>query len=250
MGFHPTIAVTTLLIFLSLSLASCAVSQDIDTSTPQGVLQQAERLRAQGRYEEALTSLRNVKVKNPYSDIATEADLHIADIHFEKKAWVEAESAYKLFKELHPRHKRIDYVTFRVAMSLVKQLPDFVDRDFHLAQRALLYFDEVIRSYPQSDYHNSSKEHKRLLKKWIAKKHLYIADFYFHRKMFKSAHGRYARIVREYPSLGYNRRALYGATISAYRDKDLIQSKSYLERLGKEFPKSNEFTKAKEVTKQ
>ena len=83
----------------------------------------------------------------------------------------------------------------------------------------------------------------------IAKKQMYIADFYFIRNIFDSAHGRYAYVLEKYSGLGYNLRALYGATVSAYKNKDLSQTKSYLERLTSEFPKSDELLKLKEMIK-
>ena len=160
-----TIKAIASLVALSTALVSCVINQPIDTSTAKGAFQKAENLHQQGRHEEALAYLRNIKAKHPYSRLATEADLRIADIHFYKKSWIEAESAYKLFKEFHPQHEKIDYVTFHMAMSLFKQLPESIDRDFHLSRRALSYFDEVVRSYPHSDYYQSAREHKTLYKK-------------------------------------------------------------------------------------
>ena len=234
---------------LLASLVGCVSHRPIDTSTTQGAFQQAEFLHEQGRHEEALAYLRDIKTKHPYSRWATEADLRIADIHFYKKSWVEAESAYRLFKEFHPQHKKIDYVTFRMAMSLFKQLPESIDRDIHLADRAISYFDEVVRAYPKSDYYQSAKEHKVFLRKIMAKKQMYIANFYFVRDMFDSAHKRYVHVLEKYSGLGYNLKALYRAAISSYKNKDLHQARIYLTKLAREFPKSNELAKAKEIIK-
>lgn len=236
-------------LFLSEILVSCVIQKPIDTSTAKGAFEQAEYLHQQGRHEEALTYLRGIKVKHPYSRFVTEAELRIADIHFYKKSWVEAESAYKLFKELHPQHKKVDYVTFRMAMSLFRQLPEAIDRDFNLADRTISYFDEVVRSYPRSDYYQSAREHKVFVKKLIAKKQMYVADFYFVRNMFVSAHGRYTHVLKEYSGLGYDLKALYGAFVSAHKNKDFDLRKNYFARLAKEFPNSDELAKAKEIVK-
>ena len=84
-------------------LVGCISNKPIDTSTVEGSFQQAKRLHDQGRHEEALAALGGLRAKHPYSRWATEAELLIADIYFYQRLWMEAESHYKLFKELHPQ---------------------------------------------------------------------------------------------------------------------------------------------------
>lgn len=230
-------------------LVGCISNKPIDTSTVEGSFQQAKRLHKQGRHEEALVTLSGLRAKHPYSRWATEAELLIADIYFYQRLWVEAESRYKLFKELHPKHEKIDYVTFHLAMSLFNQLPLSVDRDINLAEPAFLSFGEVVKSFPKSEYYQKSKDYQVRLRKMMVQREMYIADFYLRQKHFLSAKGRYIHVLDKYPNLGYNLQALYGVVISAHRIKDFDESKLYLSRLAREFPNSVELSKVKEVVK-
>ena len=132
-------------------------------------------------------------------------------------------------------------------MSLFNQLPTSVDRDIGLAEPAFLSFGEVVESYPKSEYYQKSKDYQARLKKMMIQREMYIADFYLRQKQFLSAKGRYILVLDKYPNLGYNLRALYGAIISAHRNKNFDESKLYLSRLASEFPNSVELSKAKEV---
>ena len=236
-------------LLLFIGTTHCVINPSIDTSTVQGAFLQAERFQKQGRYEEAQTQFRSIKTKHPYSSLAVEAELRIADVYFERKLWVEAEAAYKLFRELHPQFDRMDYVVFRMAMSVFNQLPRSVDRDIHLADQAIVYFDKVVENYPGSKFYKRSKEKKMTVKKMQAQKQMYIADFYFTRQVFISAYHRYVHVLEKYPNLGYDLRALFGVIVSAYKNEDLDQAKHFLKKMMLEFPQSEELARVKEITK-
>ncbi|MCB0384856.1 MAG: outer membrane protein assembly factor BamD, partial [Bdellovibrionales bacterium] len=144
-----------------------------------------------------------------------------------------------------PRHPRIDYVTFRLAMSYFKQLPDTIDRDLSLAGKAILYFNEVIQSFPRSEFVGQAGENKTACLKKLADKELYIADFYFSRDMYDSALGRFEDLLATYPDLGYEPRALYGAAFSSFKLKDLPKARSLYDRLVTQHPNSSEAEKLK-----
>src|SRR5690606_33276577 len=94
------------------------------------------------------------------SNWATRAELAIADVHFKDEAYPEAQVAYQTFKELHPRHPKIDYVTFRIGLSFFNQLPTTIDRDLTLAHDAIASFDELINEFPNSEFAKEAREKK------------------------------------------------------------------------------------------
>ena len=94
----------------------------------------------------------------------------IADIHYLREDFIEAQHAYEIFKELHPKHTKSDYVTYRLAMSYYNQVPDIISRDLTAAESAILYFDEVIQTYPQSEFVKQSGENKLKALKRLAEK--------------------------------------------------------------------------------
>jgi outer membrane protein assembly factor BamD len=228
-----------------LFVSACSSTGELDTSTPEGGFKLAERYDKDERYEEAIAQYNNVKNKHPYSKLATESELKIADIYFKRDEFVEAQGAYQVFKEMHPSHTRIDYVTYRLALSFFNQLPSTIDRDLSVAERAILYFDEVIQSFQQSEYVKPAQENKEKALKMLAQKEYYIGNFYFIRDHYESALGRFEDLLKKYPGLGYDAQALFGAAVSAYKIQDLGKAKTYYQRLTTEHGKSTEAEKAR-----
>ena len=145
---------------LSWTLSACSSLDSYDTSTAEGSFKLAEKYVEDERYEEAIALFADVKNKFPYSKLATDAELKIADVQYDRESYLEAQTAYEVFKELHPKHPKSDYVTYRLGMSLFNQLPSTIDRDLSLAERAIVYYQEVIRSFPGSEFVASAKEHR------------------------------------------------------------------------------------------
>ncbi len=236
----------TLFIFNSIGCSSADLKNvNIDEKTAEGTYNLAEYYAKNKRYEDSLARLRTIKNKFPYSKYATESELKIADIEFKREYWPEAETAYKLFKEFHPKHPRSDYVTYQMALSQYNQLPSTIDRDLTDAYNTIRYFDDVLQNYPKSEWVTKSKEYKNKTIKMLAEKEQYIASFYFIREHYLSALGRYEGILKRFKGIGMEKGALYGAAVSAYKIKDMSKAKNYLDTLGTKFPQSPEYEKAK-----
>lgn len=231
------------------ALVGCSSSDKIDTNTAAGAYQLAQSYEKDERYEEAITYYREVKNKHPYSTYATDSELSIADIEFKREAFAEAEVSYRLFKELHPSHEKMDYVTYRLGLSIFMQLPSTIDRDLANASKAIIYFDEVITSFSQSKYAKEAKEKKLKARKMLAEKELYVADWYFKQSDWLSSMGRYEDLLGKHSQLGYDKRALFGATVAAYRAKEKGKAVSYLKKLKERFPDSAEYRKAQKELK-
>lgn len=234
-----------LLLLIFALFVGCSSAEKFDTSTPEGAFKQAESLEKDELYEEAIAKYADVKNKFPYSKLATEAELKIADINYKREAYIEAQSAYQLFKEFHPKHPKSDYVTFRLAMSYFNQLPSTIDRDLSVAEKAILYFDEVLSSYPNSEYAAEAREKRHAALKMLAEKEMYIADFYAKKKMFDSALRRYEAVLKNYPNLGLDAAALYGAAMSAIKSGERERGQQYLKNLYALYPNSDEARRAK-----
>lgn len=232
--------------FSLIFFTACTGADKINTDTAEGAFQLAQKYEKDERYEEASNYYREVKNKHPYSRFAVLSEMALADIEFKREAYGEAEANYRLFKELHPSHPKTDYVTFRLALSIFKQIPSTIDRDLADARRSLIYFDEVIQSYPNSELLAEAKKYKLEAQKKLAEKESYIAEFYFKREFWLSALGRFQDLLREPEGLGFEKRALYGAAVSAYKLKELEQARTYLGRLETKFPKSSEYRSARE----
>lgn len=233
-----------LVLMMLWGLFGCSSGEKYDTSTAEGAFQRAEHFEKSRRFDEAIMYFNQVKNQHPYSRLATEAELRVADIYFNRQSYVEAQSAYQVFKELHPRHPRIDYVTYRLGMSFFNQLPSTIDRDLSLAHRALIYFEEVLHSYPTSEYAPKAAESRQEALRMLAEKELYIANFYFVRKRYDSALRRFEGLIQSYPGIGLDEKALLGATLSAHKTQELDKAKKYYSQLVGSFPSSDEAKRA------
>jgi len=232
----------------TLALSGCS-SADKKADTPEGAYQIAQEFDNDERYEEAIKRYLEIKNKFPYSKYATLSELAVADAYFKQESYPEAQVAYQAFKDLHPKHAKIDYVTYRLAMSFYTQLPPTTDRDLTLSQSAILYFDEVISQFPNSEYVADSKEKKGAVLKMLADKEDYIAEFYFIREKFDSALIRYEGLMKKHPGLGLDAKALSRAAVSASKVGEPDKARRYLAELQKKFPGSDEFEFAKEGIK-
>jgi outer membrane protein assembly factor BamD len=226
-------------------LTGCATNETVDASTPEGAYKIAEDLEKDERYEEAIAHYTDVKNKHPYSRFATMAELKIADVHFKREAFIEAQNAYQLFKEFHPKHPQSDYVTFRLGLSYFNQLPKTIDRDLSVAEKAILYFDETINSYPNSQFVAEAKSKRQDALKMLAEKEMYVANFYFKRKKYDSALKRFETVLKTYPNLGFDSQALFGAAQSAFESGEKERGLQHLKNLNSLFPTSDEAKRAK-----
>lgn len=231
--------------FAAVAVVACSSTPDIDTSTAEGAYKLGEKYEKDERYEEAIAQYSAVKNKHPYSKLATEAELKIAEIHYKREEFVEAQNAYQVFKELHPSHPKIDYVTYRLGLSFYSQLPSTIDRDLSVADRAILYFDEVLQSFPSSSYVGEARDYKNKALKMLAEKEYYIGNFYFIRDHYDSALARFEDVLTKYPNLGLDAKALYGAAYSAFKIKDLGKARGYYQKLIAKFKDSGEAEKAR-----
>lgn len=234
-----------ILIFFNFIL-SCA-SDEKKADTPEAAFKIAKEYEDDESYRIAIQRYTDVKNKFPYSSYATEAELAIANVHFKSEEYPEAQVSYQNFKELHPKHPKIDYVIFRTGLSYFLQLPETIDRDISLANDAIYSFNEFIKKFHKSEYLAEAKEYRRKAFAMLNEKELYIADFYFKQKQYDSALLRYVRSYKKYSESEMQPRSLAGAIRCSIKLSDDEKQKAYTDMLLRKFPDSEE---AKEIKRE
>ncbi len=232
-------------ILLLFFISGCTSYNRFDTSKASGSFQLAKQMEKDRLFQEALLQYADVKNRFPYSPLATSAELQIAEVHFQRETFAEAQGAYQIFKELHPRHPRIDYVTFQTGESIYHQLPLSNDRDLSMAPSAIKQFDIVIRDYPQSSFVEKAKKRKKEILEKLAQKEISIADFYFRTRAWRQALTRYERYLREYPKHRIVPHALYNGGLSAEKLKDASKRNILFRQLIKDYPQSDQAHRAR-----
>lgn len=233
-----------LLLCVPFIFSSCA-SEDINLTTAEGAYKYAKDFENAERYEIALTKYADVKNKFPYSNLATEAELSIAEVHYKRESFSEAQISFQNFRDLHPKHPKIDYVVYKIAMSYYSQLPDTFDRDLSLGNDAIYHFDEIIKSFPHSSYVKEAKEKREETYQKMSEKELYIADFYFKQKKYSAALRRYESTLQKFTGFGFDPRAHLGAARCAKALINSSKQKYHTRLLLTKYPKSNEADIAK-----
>ncbi len=224
-----------LLPFLFLLFTHCS-SKEVNKDDPDNLFADAEEAFKDERYLIALEKYRDIKNRFPYSTRGVDSELRIADTQYEQENYIESESAYEIFKELHPTHPKSDYVQFRIGMSYFKQIPDNTSRDLSAAYKAIDAFVVLVEKYPSSEYVAKSKELGTEARKKLAEHENYVADFYYQRKHYLSASYRYAALLKDYSNMGFDEEALYRLGQCYYHIKQLNNANDAFKRLLNQFP--------------
>src|SRR5690606_22860260 len=111
-------------------------SAEIDENNPTALMKEAEEDIDSSRYLLAIEKLHAIKNKHPYSKEAVEAQLRVADVYFLQDSFTEAAATYEAFRDLHPKHVKIGYATYRVGLSYFMDIPKKHARDLTPATHA------------------------------------------------------------------------------------------------------------------
>lgn len=211
-----------LFLLLSLFIASCAkLSQPLkfwqtrevkirEDSPVYELLTRAERYFQRGQYDLAYQYYEEVKNKYPGTPEAVLAELRLADTKFWSGDYLEAITLYEDFEKFYPNNEAIPYVVFQIGTCyyLLRQPPD---RDPTFAKKAIETYQRLIQNFPQSPYTLEAQKRIRELRELLASHELYVAQFYFKIKYYRSAYQRLLYLIENYPE-----------TISAEKARSLI----------------------------
>jgi outer membrane protein assembly factor BamD len=223
-----------LFLFASLFLASCSSTRPSGKTEAEVLYKEAQMLVDDGRYLMATEKLNSLRSQFPYSYFATHAELLQADILFDQENFVEAAAAYILFKDFHPRHKKISYVVWRIAESFNNQRPASYDRDLSPLYEAIKYYDELLRVFPNSEYSKGGREKIDECRLLLQKKEQYIADFYFKTDVFQAARHRYLDILKNFTDRDLRNHSIFRVLRSSMELKEPEACKKHYKKYANE----------------
>jgi len=225
------------MILIGFGLVRCA-SKEVGSDSPDALFAVADEEFKDEHYLSAMEKFRDIKNRFPYSSRAVEAELRIADTHFAQENFIEAESSYEVFRELHPTHPKSDYVQYQIGMSNFHQIPANAARDLTAAQKTIDAFDVLVEKFKSSTYVEKAKENRALARSRLAEHESYVADFYFQKQHYLSASYRYAALLNDFAQMGYDEMALYRLGKCYAEIRMFAKSRDILGKLVKEFPAS------------
>ncbi len=187
-----------LTILSSLTFYSCSTPRPSGETEAEVLYKEAQQLTEEGRYLLATEKLNQIRSKYPYSYYATFAELMSADVLYDQENFAEAAAAYIVFKDFHPRHKKADYVMYRIGESFFKQIPESYDRDLSPAYEAIKYYQELKNIHGGTEYGEKAAGRIEECQQMIRDKEQYIADFYYKTEVYDAARFRYKMIIEEF----------------------------------------------------
>lgn len=189
-------------------------------------------------YPEAEKFFEHVKTKYPFSKFAPLSELRIADSKFAQDRFTEAVEAYKQFVQLHPNHEEVDYAEFRQGLAHFKDAPsDFVlfppahEKDQRQLQRAAEVLAKFVEKYPKSKYAPEAQKTLDETRRRLVEHEWYVAEFYFKRKRWAGAAGRYEALVEKYPGSKHEPEALLKLAEAALSMDEKFRARTALQKL-------------------
>jgi len=159
-------------------------------------------------YETILKYFKEVQLRYTYSPYATLAELRTGDIFFERGEYEQAAIEYEEFIKRHPAHKDASYATYQLARSYYRQILS-PDRDPTTTREALKWFNIFIEQYPDSPLVATAEGRVVKCRQRLAKREIYIGNFYNKRKNYPAAAYRYGIVVTDYSDTKQMPEAMY-----------------------------------------
>jgi outer membrane protein assembly factor BamD len=156
------------------------------------------RAMQRGYYTKSLESFNRVRNFHRDDPISIKAQLAIADVYFKKGDLEQARFAYEEFAAYHPRHENLDYVTYRIGLSIFRRAPRFAGRDQTATRGAVNAWTGFETRFPESEHVESVTKHRERGRDRLAAKELHIAAFYADREAWGAVRGRAERMIRRY----------------------------------------------------
>lgn len=159
-------------------------------------------------YETILKYLKEVQLRYTYSPYATLAELRTGDVFFEKGEYEQAAIEYEEFLKRHPAHEEAAYATYQLGRSYYRQLKS-PDRDPTETREALKWFNIFVDKYPFSPLVPKAEHRIVKCRQRLAKREIYIGNFYNKRKNYQAAVNRYNIVVVDYSDTKQLPEAMY-----------------------------------------
>jgi outer membrane protein assembly factor BamD len=218
---RASLSIVAVLLLLATLAAPAHARRDRQRSA-QDLYEQGLRQMQRGYYTKALESFTRVRNYHRDDPISVKAQLAIADVYFKKHDFEQARYAYEEFAAYHPRHENLDYVTYRIGLSIWRRAPRLAGRDLSSTRAAVNVWTGFDTRFPDSKHIEEVNKHLERERARLAHKELYIARFYARRGAWDAVRGRAEYLLLRYPDTPWADEALYwmGTAMHAWGDTD------------------------------
>lgn len=173
--------------------------KQFDPNNPQTSFAMAKEPYDDENYELAIIKLGEFKARFPYSRYAIEAELLMANSHFENGDYAESAAAYNQFATFHPNHPQVAYALFRVGASYWADAPEEIDREQEFTHKAIAEWQKLINTKSKSKYTEQAKELIKEGKLRLARSEEFIANFYCEQEIWHACAYRNIQLAARFP---------------------------------------------------
>jgi len=182
----------------------------------------------------------------PQSLWAPRSSLMSAYSYYYGSYYVDAIEELNRFIEIYPKHERIVYAYYLLAMCHYEQISD-EKKDLGSIIDAQQNFEYVIKNYPDSDFALDSEFKLQLIKEILASKEMYLAKYYIDREKWIPAINRYKNILDQFETTIYVEEALHRLVEIHYKIGLIEESKKYAALLGYNYQSSKWYEESYKV---
>jgi len=230
-------ALLYLTLFATLAMLAACASTPAVTKSAQANYQDGEVAYASGHYEDAIASWKKVRESYSSPELTAQAELKIADAHFQNKAYIEAAAAYEDFRKLHPTHEKSAYALYRLCLSHYFQVTGF-DTDQTSVKNAVITMESFLKRYPDSEHAAEIRQKLADCRIKQMEYETYVGNFYLRTGKYASAIKRLNEALLKYPTSPKLDQALFYLGKAYLKSGDTAQGRKVLRRLSTECPTS------------
>ncbi|MBI2339699.1 MAG: outer membrane protein assembly factor BamD [Deltaproteobacteria bacterium] len=228
-----------------LILSSCGGALRPPASGADAELNYCVQLSAKKKYEEAVECLEIYKSRHRADNRASDADLLIADSYFRQKEYLLAAETYREFLEKYPSHPKADYAYYKAGLAYLEDTPKAIDRDQQYLDPAVQNFAIVPKYFPGSPYARLAEQKYAEARTKQARRHFYVARFYYKYGEYKASIPRFVTIIDEYPGGELDEKSFYYLTVACVKTSEMDKARQVVQAFEQRFPQSPWLKKAK-----
>ncbi|MBJ6802109.1 outer membrane protein assembly factor BamD [Geomonas propionica] len=221
-------------------LGACATAP-APVKSPETYFKEGEAAYASQHFEDAIAQFKKVKESYSNPELTAQAELKIADAHFENGAFIEAAAAYEDFRKLHPSNEKAPYALYRLGLSNYSQITG-IDTDQTAVKNAVHYLEMFLAQYPNSEYAADAKAKLAECRGKELAYENYVGNFYVRTKKYAAAVKRLNEALQRFPGEPGLADTLFYLQQAYQKSGDTARAEEIQKRLDAEYP-----AKAREV---
>ena len=173
----------------------------------------------------------------PQSEWAPRSVLMAAYSYYSQNYYYDAISELERFIKKFPKHERMSYAHFLLAICYYEQIVD-EKKDLGPLLSAKKEFEFIIKNYPDTDFALDSKFKLDLIKDVLASKEIYLGRYYLKKEKWIAAINRFKQVVEHYDTTIYVEESIHRLVEIHYRLGLEDEAKKYASLLGYNYQSS------------